>query len=57
MKPTSYIKLQTWTLILIQALPLFILPEIVFPAMGSAGLLGGNDGFIMSQVFPKESYW
>jgi polyferredoxin len=57
MKPTTYIKLQTWTLILIQALPLFILPEFVFPAMGSAGMLGGNDGFIMSQVFPKESYW
>ena len=57
MKPTSYIKLQTWTLILIQAMPLFILPEFAFPAMGSAGLLGGNDGFIMSQVFPKESYW
>ena len=57
MKPTTYIKLQTWTLILIQALPLFILPEFIFPAMGSTGLLGGNDGFIMSQVFPKESYW
>lgn len=54
---TKYIKLQTWSLILIQALPLFILPEIVFPAMGRAGLLGGNDSFIMSQVFPKESYW
>jgi polyferredoxin len=57
MKPTKYIKLQTWSLILIQALPLFILPEFVFPAMGSAGLLGSNDGFIMSQVFPKASYW
>ena len=57
MKPTRYIKLQTWSLILIQALPLFILPEFVFPALGKAGLLGGSDGFIMSQVFPKESYW
>ncbi|MCH7723681.1 MAG: NAD(P)-binding domain-containing protein [Bacteroidetes bacterium] len=57
MKPTRYIKLQTWSLILIQALPLFILPEFVFPALGKAGLLGGNDGFIFSQVFPKESYW
>lgn len=56
-KPTRYIKLQTWSLILIQALPLFILPEFVFPALGKAGLLGGTDGFIMSQVFPKESYW
>jgi NosR/NirI family nitrous oxide reductase transcriptional regulator len=57
MNPTKYIKLQTWSLILIQALPLFILPEIIFPLLGSAGLLGGSDGFIMSQVFPKESYW
>jgi thioredoxin reductase/Fe-S-cluster-containing hydrogenase component 2 len=57
MKPTTYIKLQTWSLILIQALPLFILPEFILPALGKAGLLGGNDGFILSQVFPKESYW
>jgi thioredoxin reductase/ferredoxin len=57
MRPTRYIIRQTWTLILIQALPLFILPEFVFPALGKAGLLGGSDGFIMSQIFPKESYW
>jgi len=57
MKPTRYIKLQTWSLILIQALPLFILPEFIFPALGKAGLLGGSDGFFMSQVFPKERYW
>jgi len=57
MKPTGYIIRQTWVLILIQALPLFILPEFVFPALGKAGLLGGSNGFIMSQVFPKESYW
>ena len=57
MKPTRYIKLQTWSLILIQALPLFILPEFVFPVFGNAGLLGGSNGFIMSQVFPNESYW
>jgi thioredoxin reductase/ferredoxin len=57
MKPTKYIKLQTWSLILIQALPLFILPEFVFPGLGKAGLLGTGDQFVMSQVFPKESYW
>ena len=57
MKPTKYIKLQTWSLILIQALPLFILPEFVFPGLGKAGLLGTNDQFFMSQVFPNESYW
>ena len=56
-KPTKYIKLQTWSLILIQALPLFILPEIIFPWLGSIGALGSKEGFIFTQVFPKESYW
>jgi NosR/NirI family nitrous oxide reductase transcriptional regulator len=56
-KPTKYIKLQTWSLILIQALPLFILPEFIFPGLGKAGLLGSSDQFIMSQIFPNESYW
>lgn len=56
-KPTKYIKLQTWSLILIQALPLFILPEFIFPFLGSIGALGGQDGFIFTQVFPKESFW
>ena len=56
-KPTKYIKLQTWSLILIQALPLFILPEIVLPALGHAGILGNKNSYIMAQVFPGESYW
>jgi len=56
-KPTRYIKYQTWTLILIQALPLFILPEVIFPYLGKIGALGGENGFIFTQVFPKESYW
>jgi thioredoxin reductase/ferredoxin len=57
MKPTRYIKLQTWSLILIQALPLFILPEFVFPYLGKIGALGAKDGYIFTQVFPGESYW
>jgi ferredoxin len=57
MKPTKYIKYQTWALILIQALPLFILPEIVFPFLGKIGALGESNGFIFTQVFPNESYW
>lgn len=56
-KRTKYIRYQTLALMMIQVLPLFILPEFVFPALGKAGLLGGKDGFIMSQVFPNESYW
>ncbi|MGB5287854.1 MAG: NAD(P)-binding domain-containing protein [Ignavibacteriaceae bacterium] len=57
MKPTRYIKYQTWILILIQALPLFILPEFVFPFLGSIGALGSKDGFMLTQVFPGDSYW
>lgn len=56
-KPTKYIKLQTWTLILVQVLPLFILPEFVFPFLSKIGALGGDKGFILSQVFPNNSYW
>ncbi len=57
MKPTKYIKLQTWSLITIQALPLFIFPEIIFPYLGNSGAFGSQNGFILSQVFPGGSYW
>lgn len=57
LKPTKYIKLQTWTLILIQVIPLFLLPEILLPILGNLNMLGGDEGFLLSQVFPKESYW
>ncbi len=64
LKPTGYIKRQTWTLILIQALPLFIFPELIFPMLGGAGLMGNPEGFIMTQIFPtanwagaQPSYW
>ncbi|MCP5107683.1 MAG: NAD(P)-binding domain-containing protein, partial [bacterium] len=55
--PTRYIKLQTWTLMLVQVIPLFLLPEIILPLLGKAGLLGGSDGFILTQVFPNGEYW
>ena len=57
MNPTRYIKFQTWALILIQAVPLFILPEFVLPYLGKLGMLGADNGFILTQVFPRESYW
>lgn len=57
LNPTRYIKIQTWTLISIQVLPLFVLPEFVFPFLGSTDALGAKDGFILTQVFPGESYW
>lgn len=37
---TPYIRLQTLTLMAIQSLPLFILPEIVLPLAGHKGLFG-----------------
>ncbi|MGH7725963.1 MAG: NAD(P)-binding domain-containing protein [Candidatus Eiseniibacteriota bacterium] len=36
---TPYVTLQTWTLMAIQVLPLFLLPEIVLPWMSYHGLL------------------
>lgn len=57
MNPTKYIKYQTWTLILIQALPLFIFPEFLFPYFGKIGALGSPDGFVLTQIFPGGSYW
>ena len=63
-KPTKYIIYQTWTLILIQIIPLFLLPEFILPYLGKIGALGGPDGFVMQQIFPtgnwegaQPSYW
>ena len=53
-KPTGYIKRQTFTLMAIQVIPLFILPMFVFPLLGKSGLL--ND-WVMTNVFPGGSYW
>ena len=57
MKPTRYIKFQTWSLILIQIFPLFLFPEIIFPYLGKIGALGSSNGFVLTQIFPHESYW
>ncbi|TGK18432.1 NAD(P)-binding domain-containing protein [Leptospira stimsonii] len=56
-RPTKYIRKQTWTLILIQVFPLFLLPEIVLPFLGKNGLLGDPNGFLLTQVFPYGAYW
>jgi NosR/NirI family nitrous oxide reductase transcriptional regulator len=52
--PTGYIRRQTITLILIQVIPLFILPVFVFPYLGKHGYLGA---WILREVFPDGSYW
>lgn len=54
--PTIYIKRQTWTLILVQVFPLFLLPEIILPLLNQWGLLGGKKGFLLSQVFPGGDF-
>ncbi len=56
-KPTGYIKRQTWSLMIVQVMFLFLLPEFIFPYLGSIGALGAKDGFIMTEIFPGESYW
>jgi ferredoxin len=53
-KPTGYVKGQTWTLIAVQAVFLFLLPVFVFPALGEHGLLSD---WVMENVFPGGSYW
>ncbi|MBM9499164.1 NAD(P)-binding domain-containing protein [Leptospira sp. 201903071] len=56
-RPTKYIRRQTWTLILIQVFPLFLLPEIILPFLGQNNLLGDPNGFLLTQVFPYGAYW
>ncbi|TGM95256.1 NAD(P)-binding domain-containing protein [Leptospira yasudae] len=56
-RPTRYIRKQTWTLILIQIFPLFLLPEIILPFLGQNGLLGDGNGFLLTQVLPYGAYW
>jgi polyferredoxin len=53
-KPTGYIKRQTFTLMSVQVVLLFILPMLVIPFSGTHGLLGN---WVMENVFPDGSYW
>ncbi len=52
--PTPYIKKQTWTLIAVQCIPLFVLPLFVLPWLGEQGLLSD---WVLTNVFPGQSYW
>ncbi len=51
-KPTRYIKLQTWSLILIQAFPLFLFPESICPALHKANLM---HPWLLDNLFPSYS--
>jgi thioredoxin reductase/NAD-dependent dihydropyrimidine dehydrogenase PreA subunit len=63
---TPYVTLQTLTLIAIQCLPLFILPEIILPWMGRNGLFshGGASQWLADRLFERydavgheRAYW
>ena len=54
---TPYVTTQTISLMLIQTIPLFLLPEIIFPIMGYYGLFdGGALGWLADQLFPAVDY-
>jgi NosR/NirI family transcriptional regulator, nitrous oxide reductase regulator len=53
-KPDPYIRKQTITLFLIQALPLFIIPVFVLPFMDAHGWI---PQWVQDNVFPYKGYW
>jgi NosR/NirI family nitrous oxide reductase transcriptional regulator len=66
-RPTPYVRLQTWTLIAVQCLPLFILPEILLPWAGRNGWFeqGAPLRWLADQLFEtydggighERAYW
>ncbi len=52
-RKTAYVSAQTWTLMAIQVLPLFLLPEILLPWMDAHGWLPPS---VADSLFPKVSY-
>jgi len=52
-RKTPYIRVQTLTLMGVQVLPLFILPEIVLPYLGANGLLPTA---VLDGLFPVSEY-
>lgn len=56
-RKTQYIYYQTLTLIGVQVFFLFLLPELILPALGEFGYLGSENGFIRKEIFPSDSYW
>ncbi len=54
---TPYIAIQTITLMLIQVIPLFLLPYIALPWAGHNGLFdGGTAGAVADALFPESGY-
>ena len=55
---TPYVKVQTLTLMAIQVVPLFVLPEILLPWIdGLGGFDGRVGGWIEATFFPGGSWW
>ncbi|MHC4235594.1 MAG: 4Fe-4S binding protein, partial [Planctomycetota bacterium] len=55
---TPYVRIQTLTLMAIQCVPLFLLPQVLLPWAGHNGWFeGGLGGWIGQQFFPGGSYW
>jgi len=55
---TPYVRVQTLTLMAIQCVPLFILPQILLPWAGNNGWFdSGVLGWFGDQFFPHASYW
>ena len=52
-RKTPYVKVQTFTLMAIQVIPLFILPEIVLPFLGANG---GLPTGVLDALFPTSEY-
>ena len=56
-RKTPYVTVQTWTLLAVQWIPLFILPYILLPWMGNNGLFdGGVPGWFADQLFPRVDW-
>ncbi|MFG0249250.1 MAG: NAD(P)-binding domain-containing protein [Phycisphaeraceae bacterium JB051] len=56
-RKTPYVTVQTWTLIAVQWLPLFILPYILLPWMGNNGMFdSGVLGWLADQLFPRVDW-
>ena len=53
-RKTPYIKLQTYTLMAIQVVPLFLLPQILLPWIAANDWL---PGWVRTHFFPEEQWW
>ena len=52
-RKTRYVTVQTWTLMAIQVVPLFLLPEILLPYLDAKGLLPAG---LADALFPRVGY-